>query len=259
MRRCGTSLPRPRTSRSGACWRAPRTGARRRKVAIYASGGHYRASNDIEACATMCARAMGQGHRRFKIKIGGAPLTDDLKRIEAVLALLESGMTLAVDGNGTFDRERLSSILEALAGYPLAWIEEPVHPLDFDLHRDIAARFGNAARDRREPVLRRRCAKPSAPCRAAHGTATCCSSTSRSAMASSSICASSMNSSAYGWRRERCAPHAGHLLAIQCGRRARPRACGECAMDTESTVRAGDVGCRCATAMARSELAGNRL
>ena len=48
-------------------------------------------------------------------------------------------MTLAVDGNGTFDRWKTIQYLNALKAYPIAWIEEPVHPLDFELHRDIAA------------------------------------------------------------------------------------------------------------------------
>src|SRR6185312_14601633 len=85
-------------------------------------------------------RAIGAGHRRFKIKIGGAALADDVKRIEAALGVLERGMTLALDGNGTFDRDKTLRYLEALVPYPLAWIEEPVHPLDFELTREIAAR-----------------------------------------------------------------------------------------------------------------------
>src|SRR5690349_6141939 len=49
------------------------------KIAIYASGGHYRASNDVEGLCDDIRRAIGQGHRRFKIKIGGASLADDIK------------------------------------------------------------------------------------------------------------------------------------------------------------------------------------
>ena len=109
------------------------------KIAIYASGGHYRASNDVEALCDDVRRAIGQGHRRFKIKIGGVSLAADIKRIEAVFGLLERGMGLAVDGNGTFDLDKTIRYLDALKPYPLAWIEEPVHPLDFELHRDIAA------------------------------------------------------------------------------------------------------------------------
>ncbi len=81
------------------------------KIAVYASGGHYRAANDIEGLCEDVRRAIGQGHRRFKIKIGGASLADDIKRIEAVFGLLERGMSLAVDGNGTLrSRPRRCSI-----------------------------------------------------------------------------------------------------------------------------------------------------
>jgi D(-)-tartrate dehydratase len=108
------------------------------KVLVYASGGHYRSFKDVESVCDDVRRAIGQGHRRFKIKIGGAALKDDLRRVEAVLAVLEPGMSLAVDGNGAFDRRTAIEYLANLAPYSPAWIEEPVHPLDFELLRDIA-------------------------------------------------------------------------------------------------------------------------
>jgi len=37
------------------------------------------------------------------MKIGGAPLAEDLRRIEAVLKILETSDQLAVDANGRFD------------------------------------------------------------------------------------------------------------------------------------------------------------
>ena len=95
----------------------PNAGA---KIELYASGGHYRAANDIEALCDDVRRAIGQGHRRFKIKIGGA----DARRRSAsgskrCLAFSRPDMSLAVDGNGTFDRERRSSISKRLA--PIRW------------------------------------------------------------------------------------------------------------------------------------------
>jgi hypothetical protein len=51
------------------------------KIAIYASGGHYRVSNDIDGLCDDVSRAIGQGHRRFKIKIGGASLASHIKRV----------------------------------------------------------------------------------------------------------------------------------------------------------------------------------
>ena len=102
-----------------------------------------------------------------------------MKRIEAVLGVLERGMSLAVDGNGTFDRDKTIAYLEALKPYPIAWIEEPVHPLDFDLHREIAA---HTAICRSRPARTCSRATTRATCfatAACAATATCCSSTFR--------------------------------------------------------------------------------
>jgi L-alanine-DL-glutamate epimerase-like enolase superfamily enzyme len=183
------------------------------KIAIYASGGHYRPSNDVASLCDDVRRAIGQGHRRFKIKIGGAALQDDVARVEAVLAVLESGMSLAVDGNGTFDRDRTIEYLEALAPYPLAWIEEPVHPLDFDLHRDVAAISSLPlatgenlfSRDDARNLLR-------------HGGLRRDRDLLQFDISLSYGLVEYLRIldelSEHGWQRDRCAPHAGHLLAM---------------------------------------------
>lgn len=183
------------------------------RLAVYASGGHYRARNDINGLCDDIRRAITQGHRRFKIKIGGAGLADDLKRIEAALGALEPGMSLAVDGNGTFDRETTIRYLEALAPYPLAWIEEPVHPLDFDLHRDIAKRTALPiatgenlfSRDDARNLLRYAGLRPDRDLlqfdiSLSYGVA--------------EYLRILTDLDAHGWRRARCAPHAGHLFAM---------------------------------------------
>ena len=77
---------------------ADRAGVPVRDVLVAdASGGHYRASNDVAGLCDDLRRAIAQGHRRFKIKIGGASLADDIKRIEAVFGVLEPGMVLCVE------------------------------------------------------------------------------------------------------------------------------------------------------------------
>jgi L-alanine-DL-glutamate epimerase-like enolase superfamily enzyme len=183
------------------------------KVSIYASGGHYQGSNDIGSLRDDVRRAIGQGHRRFKIKIGGATLKDDVARIEAVLAVLESGMSLAVDGNGTFDRARTIEYLENLAPYPLAWIEEPVHPLDFDLHREVAAISSLPlatgenlfSRDDARNLLR-------------HGGLRRDRDLLQFDISLSYGIVEYLGIldelDEHGWQRGRCAPHAGHLLAM---------------------------------------------
>jgi L-alanine-DL-glutamate epimerase-like enolase superfamily enzyme len=183
------------------------------KIAVYASGGHYRATNDVEGLCEDVRRAAGQGHRRFKIKIGGASLADDIKRIEAVFGLLGRGMSLAVDGSGTFDRARTLQYLDALKPYPLAWIEEPAHPLDFELTRDIAAQSQIAmatgenlfSRDDARNLLRY------AGLRNDRDFLQFDISLSYGIVEYLRILD---DLGEHGWRRERCAPHAGHLLAI---------------------------------------------
>jgi len=180
---------------------------------VYASGGHYRAHNDVEGVCDDVRRAIAQGHRRFKIKIGGVALGADLKRIEAVLAVLEPQMSLAVDGNGAFSRETALRYVEALAAYPLMWLEEPVNPLDFESHRELAEgsimplaagenlfsaddarnllRYGGLRRDR--DMLQFDI------------------SLSYGIVEYRRILD---ELSERGWSRRRCAPHAGHLLAL---------------------------------------------
>jgi len=189
------------------------TAAAGAKISVYASGGHYRESNDAMGVCDDVRRAIGQGHRRFKIKIGGAALKDDLRRVEAVLAVLEPGMSLAVDGNGGFDRQTAIDYLGKLAPYALAWIEEPVHPLDFSLLHEIAQisplpiatgenlfscddarnllRHGGLRKDR--DLLQFDI------------------SLSYGIVEYQRILA---ELDTHGWQRDRCAPHAGHLLAM---------------------------------------------
>jgi D(-)-tartrate dehydratase len=183
------------------------------KIAVYASGGHYRASNDVAGLCDDVRRAIGQSHRRFKIKIGGASLACDIERIEAVCGLMERGMSLAVDGNGTFDGGKTVQYLDALKSYPLAWIEEPAHPLDFELLRDSAARSPIAlatgenlfSRDDARNLLRY------AGLRKDRDILQFDISLSYGIVEYLRILD---DLDKHGWRRERCAPHAGHLLAM---------------------------------------------
>jgi L-alanine-DL-glutamate epimerase-like enolase superfamily enzyme len=109
------------------------------RIPTYASGGHYRPDGDLAGLAEEIRGYRDLGYRRVKIKIGGAPLDEDRRRIEAVLAVVGSGDDLAVDCNGTFGREQAVATVTALEPYKLAWIEEPVEPLDYELHRELRA------------------------------------------------------------------------------------------------------------------------
>ncbi len=111
-------------------------------VFAYASGGHYRASgggDDRAALADEVRAAMDAGFTQYKIKVGGAPLDVDRARIDAALGALGPGCRLAVDANTVFDRAGALAFCAAVDGLGLAWIEEPVAPLDYALYAELAA------------------------------------------------------------------------------------------------------------------------
>src|SRR3546814_17345426 len=72
------------------------------------------------------------------MKIGGASLDDDLRRIDAALEVVGSPDRLAVDANGRFDLETAIAYAKALNPYGLFWYEEAGDPLDFRLQAVLA-------------------------------------------------------------------------------------------------------------------------
>lgn len=120
------------------------TGAPQRTVWVYAAGGYYYPGKDIGALQAEIQSYLDQGYSSVKIKIGGAPLSQDLERIEGVLRLLKSPGQLAVDANGRFDLDRAVEYGRALESYGLLWYEEPGDPLDYALHGELSRTYQGA-------------------------------------------------------------------------------------------------------------------
>ena len=111
------------------------------KVFVYAAGGYYYPEKDLSALQNEMRGYLDLGYSVVKMKIGGAPLSEDLRRIEAVLKILKSSDQLAVDANGRFDLENAITYARALAPYRLRWFEEPGDPLDFELQARVANHY----------------------------------------------------------------------------------------------------------------------
>jgi L-alanine-DL-glutamate epimerase-like enolase superfamily enzyme len=116
-------------------------GRPQRQVFVYAAGGYYHPGDDLAALQREMLGYTERGYTVVKMKIGGAPLDDDLRRIEAVLDVLEPGQQLAVDANGRLDRDTALEYARALSAYDLFWFEEPCEPLDYALHAEIAQAY----------------------------------------------------------------------------------------------------------------------
>jgi L-alanine-DL-glutamate epimerase-like enolase superfamily enzyme len=111
------------------------------KVWVYAAGGYYYPGKDLTALKNEMRGYREQGYEVVKMKIGGVPLADDLRRIEAVIEVVGSGKNLAVDANGRFDLETAIAYGEAMKPYGLFWYEEPGDPLDYALQAELARHY----------------------------------------------------------------------------------------------------------------------
>lgn len=106
---------------------------------VYAAGGYYDPDKGLSGLRDEMRGYLDLGYRTVKMKIGGAPLAEDLRRIDAVVDVLggDAGR-LAVDANGRFDLDTAIAYAKALAPLGLRWYEEPGDPLDFALQQALA-------------------------------------------------------------------------------------------------------------------------
>ncbi|HVO16076.1 MAG TPA: mandelate racemase/muconate lactonizing enzyme family protein [Alphaproteobacteria bacterium] len=114
------------------------------RVWVYAAGGYYYPGKSLDALKDEMKSYRDRGYRAVKMKIGAVPLAEDLKRVEAVLAVVGKGQNLCVDANGRFDLKTALAYAEALAPYDLRWYEEAGDPLDYALQAELSKRYAGA-------------------------------------------------------------------------------------------------------------------
>src|SRR5712671_5781295 len=108
------------------------------RVFVYAAGGYYYPGKDLSMLRGEMRGYLDRGYNVVKMKIGGAPISEDRTRIEAVLKEIGKDAQLAVDANGRFDLQTAIAYAKMLRDYPLFWYEEAGDPLDFALQAALA-------------------------------------------------------------------------------------------------------------------------
>jgi len=109
------------------------------RVFCYVGGGWYWPGQTIKDLQDEMRRHLDAGYTMVKMKVGGLPLDEDLRRLEAVLEVVGVGERLAVDANAKFDRVEALRYAQALAPFKLRWFEEPCDPLDYALFAELAS------------------------------------------------------------------------------------------------------------------------
>ncbi|MHC3774719.1 mandelate racemase/muconate lactonizing enzyme family protein [Pantoea agglomerans] len=114
------------------------------RVFVYAAGGYYYPGKDLGALRQEMRGYLNRGYNVVKMKIGGASLDEDRRRIEAVLEEIGSEARLAVDANGRFDLETGIAYAKMLREFPLFWYEEVGDPLDYSLQAALSEFYPGA-------------------------------------------------------------------------------------------------------------------
>ncbi|APX92263.1 mandelate racemase [Halomonas sp. 1513] len=111
------------------------------RVSVYAAGGYYYPGKQIEGLQDEMRSYLDMGYTCTKMKIGGVPLVDDLKRIEAAIEVVGDASRLAVDANGRFDLKMALAFADGLAPYGVRWYEEAGDPLDYALQQQLGEHY----------------------------------------------------------------------------------------------------------------------
>ncbi len=113
-------------------------------VEVYTGGGYYYAPGTGQTLRDEFQRYRDMGFESFKMKIGGAPLLQDMKRVEEALDVAGGGDHLMVDANGRFDLETALAYAQELQPLALRWFEEIGDPLDYRLNAEVIEAYGGA-------------------------------------------------------------------------------------------------------------------
>lgn len=102
-------------------------GRLREKVPVYASAMNYiEGEKPAEYYPREAAELLQQGFKAMKMRIGGQPLRDDLKAVEAVRAVVGNDVKLMADGNGAYSLGTAIAMGRELERLKFYWFEEPL-------------------------------------------------------------------------------------------------------------------------------------
>lgn len=90
-----------------------------------------------EKLERLCREAVADGYPQIKLKVG-ASLDDDVRRLGIARAAVGEGFPIAIDANQRWGVDEAIEWVRALAGFDVAWIEEPTSPDDILGHAAIA-------------------------------------------------------------------------------------------------------------------------
>jgi len=100
------------------------------RVPVYASAGLYGTGKTPDKLAEEVAGWVEAGFDAVKIKVGGAPLAEDVRRVAAAREAIGPAVRLMVDALYNLDVAGAVALARALAPFDIHFLEAPVSPYD---------------------------------------------------------------------------------------------------------------------------------
>jgi D(-)-tartrate dehydratase len=114
------------------------------KMFCYVGGGYYDEKKTLDDLAVEVQNNFDNGYRLMKIKVGGAPIKEDIERIERVIKVTGSPEKVALDANGGLTKDNYLEYAKQLSSYGLRWFEEPVQPSDYEGYNKFIEHYGSS-------------------------------------------------------------------------------------------------------------------
>ena len=105
-------------------------GGWRHEVPYYVTCAYYQDGKDLGALRDEMEWLKSQGHTRFKAKIGGLSLGEDIQRLETIRDVIGFDADLMVDVNRAWDLKTAIEGVELLLPLKPRWLEEPLRWTD---------------------------------------------------------------------------------------------------------------------------------
>jgi len=107
-------------------------GGFRDRVPAYAAGGYYEEDKGLQGLAAEMTRFVEAGYHGVKMKVGGAPLAEDIARVAAAREAIGPDISLMVDANNAWNAAQAIAFGRGVEPYHVSWFEEPCWPDDLD-------------------------------------------------------------------------------------------------------------------------------
>ncbi len=108
------------------------------RIPVYIAGGYYEEGKGLRELAAEMETAVEMGSNAVKMKIGGAPINEDVERIRTVREAVGPDVKVLMDANCAYRYYEAIELARKAERYDVFWFEEPVNPDDYEGHRLIS-------------------------------------------------------------------------------------------------------------------------